>query len=214
MDRSQLAAEIQLRRLRIALSANLRLFPPTSEKARRLRVLPVDIIELAMKSIDSERLSEWYDAYSDRLMLYARTWLPEHAAQDAVQVAFTRLMSRTAPPADAPSWLFRTVRNEAITRLRRKARHRWHDRRLSRQQPGWFESRCDDLIDARTAQEILMTLEAPQREVVVLRIWGQMSLQEIAGVVGASLTTVHSRYKAALAAIRKRMERSCKTTTD
>ncbi len=166
-----------------------------------------------MRSIDSAQLSTWYDAYSDRLMLYARTWLGEDAAQDAVQVAFTRLMSLPAP-MDARSWLFRTVRNEAITRLRRRARHRRHGQRLSRQQPGWFESRCDDLIDARTAQEILMTLEPAQREVVVLRIWGQMSLKEIAEIVGHSLTTVHSRYKAALAAIRRRMERSCPTTTD
>ena len=167
-----------------------------------------------MRSIDSEQLSTWYDAYSDRLMLYARTWLGEDAAQDMVQVAFTRLMSLTAPPLEPRSWLFRTVRNEAITRLRRQARHKRHGRRLSAQQPGWFESRCDDLIDARTAEEILMTLEPAQREVVVLRIWGQMSLREIADVVGHSLTTVHSRYKAALAAIRKRMERSCRTTTD
>jgi RNA polymerase sigma-70 factor (ECF subfamily) len=147
-------------------------------------------------------------------MLYARTWLGEHAAQDAVQVAFTRLLNLTAPPTDARAWLFRTVRNEAITRLRRKARRTRHGKLLSAQQPAWFESHCDDLIDARTAQDILMTLDAPQREVVVLRIWGQMSLKEIATIVGASLTTVHSRYKAALTAIKKRMERSCKTTTD
>ncbi len=167
-----------------------------------------------MKSIDSEQLSEWFDAYRDKLMLYARTWLSEDAAQDVVQVAFTRLLSSAAPPRDARSWLFRTVRNEAITRLRRKASHRRHGKRLSAQQPAWFESRSDDLIDAQMAQKILMALEQPQREVVVLRIWGQMSLKEAAEVVGASLTTVHSRYKAALTAIRKRMEQSCRTTTD
>lgn len=167
-----------------------------------------------MRSIDSEQLSAWYDAYSDKLMLYARAWLAEDAAQDAVQVAFTRLLTGTAPPTDVQAWLFRTVHNEAITRLRKKARHARHGKLLSAQQPSWFESRSDDLIDGRTAQAILMALDPSQREVVVLRIWGQMSLQEIADVVGVSLTTVHSRYKAALAAIRKRMERSCKTMTD
>ncbi|MBN1362891.1 MAG: sigma-70 family RNA polymerase sigma factor [Sedimentisphaerales bacterium] len=167
-----------------------------------------------MRSIDSEQLSEWFDAYSDRLTLYARTWLGDDAAQDVVQVAFTRLISLAAPPTDARSWLFRTVRNEAITRLRRRARHRRHGKRLSAEQTAWFDSRSDDLIDAQMAQEVLMALEQPQREVVVLRIWGQMSLKEVAEVVGASLTTVHSRYKAALAAIRKRMERSCRTTTN
>ena len=167
-----------------------------------------------MGSIDSKQLSALFEAYSDALLLYARAWLAEDAAQDAVQVAFARLMSCARPPADASSWLFRTVRNEAITRLRRKGRHTRHKKQLSAHRTAWFESRCEDLIDARMAQEILMTLEPAQREVVVLRIWGQMSLREIAGIVGAPLTTIYSRYKAALAALRKRMDPSCKTTKD
>jgi DNA-directed RNA polymerase specialized sigma24 family protein len=47
--------------------------------------------------------------------------------------------------------------------------------------------------------------------VVLLRIWGQLSLKQISKIVGCPLTTVHSRYKAALAAIKERMQR-CKTT--
>lgn len=164
-----------------------------------------------MGSIDSEQLSALFEAYSDALLLYARAWLPEHAAQDAVQVAFTRLMSCARPPIDASPWLFRTVRNEAITRLRRKGRRARHKERIAAHRSMWFESRNEDLIDARLAQDILMTLEPSQREVVALRIWGQMSLREIAEIVGAPLTTVHSRYKTALAAIRKKMDPSCKT---
>jgi RNA polymerase sigma-70 factor (ECF subfamily) len=172
----------------------------------------MDIIEHTMGSIDSERLAMWYDAYNDALILYARHWLGGDLAQDAVQGAFMGLMGQTFVPSDVKAWLFRTVRNEAITRLRRE-QCRWrHDRRLSAQQPCWFESRPDDLIDARTAQEVLMTLPDAQREVVLLRIWGQLSLKQIARIVGSPLTTVHSRYKAALAAIKERMQRSCKTT--
>ena len=176
--------------------------------------MEVDIIECMMGSIDSERLAMWYDAYSDALMLYARNWLGPDAAQDAVQGAFMRLMGQTFAPADAKAWLFRTVRNEAITRLRREQCRRRHDRQLSARQAPWFEGKPDDLIDGRKAQEVLMTLPEAQREVVLLRIWGQLSLKQISEVVANPLTTVHSRYKAALAAIKERMQQSCKTKPD
>ncbi|MBP7050059.1 MAG: RNA polymerase sigma factor [Phycisphaerae bacterium] len=164
-----------------------------------------------MTAMNSDRLAVWYDAYSASLTLYARAWLGHDGAQDAVQAAFVRLMGQSTEPTDIHAWLFRTVRNEAITRLRRRQCRRRHDRQLSSQQASWFEGRPDDLIDARRAQEILETLPEPQREVVLLRIWGQLSLAQIVGIVGGSTSTIHSRYKAALAAIKERMERPCKT---
>jgi RNA polymerase sigma factor (sigma-70 family) len=166
------------------------------------------------ETMDAGQLSSWYDAYCDRLVLYAQNWLPKESAQDVVQGAFMRLMTQKAVPEDVQAWLFRAVRNGAITRLRRRAS--WMRRRtqLSAGQLPWFESRPEDLIDARTAQEVLLTLSAEQREVVLLRIWGQLSLKQIGEIVGSPLTTVYSRYKAALAAIRERMEQSCRTQTD
>ena len=179
-----------------------------------LRVIRVDIIEYTMGSIDSPRLAMWYDAYSDALTLYARHWVGRDAAQDVVQGAFMKLMSQTLAPTDVKAWLFRTVRNEAVTRLRRRQCRRRHDRQLSAEQPPWFEAQPDDLIDGRKAQQVLMTLPEAQREVVLLRIWGQLSLKQISAVVACPLTTVHSRYKAALAAIKDRMQQSCKMKPD
>ncbi len=156
----------------------------------------------------------YYDAYSCQLALYARNWLPEDAAQDAVQGAFVRLMGQALMPQDAKAWLFRTVRNDAITRLRRREGRTRHGRQLLQQQVPWFESSPEDLIDAQSAQAILMTLPEQQREVVLLRIWGQLSLKQIARVVGRPVSTIHSRYKAALAVMKERMQQSCKTTSD
>jgi len=163
-----------------------------------------------MESMDAERLSQCYDAYCDRLVLYARNWLDDDEAGDVVQVAFTRLMTQVLAPRNVGAWLFRTVRNEAITRLRRRARRSRHHQRLAARRE-WFESHPEDLIDSATAQRILAALPDDQREVVLLRIWGQLSLRQIAAIVGGSVTTVRSRYTAALTAIRERMQQSCKT---
>jgi len=164
--------------------------------------------------MDPKQLARWFDAYSDRLVLYARHWLPDDLAQDAVQGAFARLMGQLREPRDVQAWLFRAVRNDAMTRRRRQERQSRHGRLILAEQPVWFESRPEDLIDARTAQEILMTLPPAQREVVLLRIWGQLSLKKIGRIVGSPLTTVHSRYKAALAAVKERMQQSCETMTE
>lgn len=164
--------------------------------------------------MDPKRLAGYFDMYSDRLMLYARHWLPGDLAQDAVQSAFVRLMGQVREPRDVPAWLFRTVRNAAITTLRQHKRRSRHQRLIRLEQTAWFESRPENLIDAQAAQQALMSLPSAQREVVLLRIWGQLSLQQIGRIVGSPLTTVHSRYKAALAAIKERMQESCETTTE
>ena len=63
--------------------------------------------------------------------------------------------------------------------------------------------------DATAAAQAAMTeLPVQQREVIVLRIWGGMTLQEVADVVDRPVSTVFSRYRAGLAAIRKEMENS------
>jgi DNA-directed RNA polymerase specialized sigma24 family protein len=76
----------------------------------------------------------------------------------------------------------------------------------------WFESRPDDLIDARLAQDILQTLPSHLCEIVLLRIWGQMSLKEIAQVMNKSIPWIHYEYKTALEMIRKNLEHSSCTT--
>ena len=156
----------------------------------------------------------WYDAYSAPLVLYARNWLADDTAEDAVQGVFVRLMGRMLTPRDVQAWLYRAVRNEAITRLRRRQCRQRHIRQHSQQQAIWFETHPEEMIDARTAQQVLMSLPENQREVVILRLWGQLSLKQIGRVTGCAITTVHSRYKAALAAIKERMQQSCRTTKD
>jgi RNA polymerase sigma factor (sigma-70 family) len=161
--------------------------------------------------IDPKQLSGWFDQCGAELVLYARGWLDAALAEDVVQEAFIKLMAQRRAPDSPRAWLFRVVRNEAITCLRRQKRRRAYSERLMAEQCSWFEFAAEDLIDARSAQEAMESLQLEQREVVILRIWGQMSFKEIGQIVGKPISTVHSRYEAALVALRKKMEMSCKT---
>jgi RNA polymerase sigma-70 factor (ECF subfamily) len=162
-----------------------------------------------MTSVGPEHVGGWFDECAAELVLYAKQWLHVGAAEDVVQEAFVKLLRQRRAPRNVRAWLFRVVRNEAIDQLRRKKRRKKQIESLASDQCCSFERQRDNAIDAEAAQRALESLPVGQREIVILRIWGQMSLREIAGVVGKPVSTVHSRYKAALGAMKKKMEMSC-----
>ena len=164
-----------------------------------------------MAPIDSANLSRWFDAYCPTLVLYARQLLPPGWAEDVVQDVFVRLVAQRAAPENVKAWLFRAVRNAAISDLRSRRRRRQRERLGSHGRPEAFDTRGDELIDAKAAQAALESLPGRQREIVVLRIWADMTWSDIAAVLGRPLTTVHRHYHDGLALIRKTMENPCNT---
>ena len=160
-----------------------------------------------MAAINQKQLARWYEAHGTELTLYARQWSPDQQAEDIVQDAFIKLLKQRKSPDNVRAWLLRVVRNDSIGMVRRLQRRR-AGRGSMRSETLWFESRRDDLIDARLAQDVLQTLEPHLREIVMLRIWGQMTLQEISQVMSKSIPWIHREYKIALETIRKKLEHS------
>ncbi len=166
-----------------------------------------------MSSISPGQLAAWFDANAASLRLYARQWLDAPAAEDVVQEAFLALMAQSLPPPNIRAWLFRTVRNQEISAVRAGARRSRREREFAAVRSDYFETRPADLIDARAAQHALEGLPPEQREVVVLRLWGELTLAEIANLTGSPPSTVYDQYRAALVNVRKLLESSCKTKT-
>jgi RNA polymerase sigma-70 factor (ECF subfamily) len=103
------------------------------------------------------------------------------------------------------AWLFRCVRNAAIDHWRsRQLQQRYEQHRRSER--GWFKPRVDDLLDARAAEEALRRLPDDQREIIVLRLWSGLTLQEAAETTGEAVSTLFSRYQAGLVALRRILE--------
>ena len=147
------------------------------------------------------------------LTLYARQWLDAAEAEDVVQEALTAMLSQRTAPDDPVAWMCRAVRNAAIDHARATARRRRREQTVAQSRREWFEPRPDALIDGKTAEDALRLLPPEQREVVVLRIWGGLHLAQIAKIVGAGVTTVHTRYTQALTQLRNVLEKSCTTKT-
>ena len=113
--------------------------------------------------------------------------------------------SQQQMPDQPAAWLFRVVRNLALNSNRSFARRRRHEQVKAIERGGWFEAQPDVPILAAEAVAALEQLEPVDREIVVARIWGQMSFEQIAELTKCSLSTAHRRYSAALATMNQKL---------
>jgi RNA polymerase sigma-70 factor (ECF subfamily) len=149
------------------------------------------------------------DAHGPPLLLYARQWCA--APEDVVQDAFLKLVALRQPPRDAVAWLYRVVRNAAID-AGRTARRRQRRESVAARPARWFVEPEVDGLDAAAATAALERLPGELREVIVARLWGDLSFEQIAEVAGCSVSTAFRRYSAGLDALRRELHWPCPTT--
>jgi RNA polymerase sigma-70 factor (ECF subfamily) len=145
-------------------------------------------------------------AHAAALTLFARQWC--ESPEDAVQDAFCKLVRQSVPPIDPHAWLFRVVRTTAID-LGRSARRR-HNREAATARPErWFAESEVEGLDADAAVAAMEALPAEQREAIVGRLWGEMTLEQVAEVTGCSTTTAFRRFEAGIKTLRERLGVTC-----
>jgi len=157
---------------------------------------------------DLSRSAEHAVAHSARLALYARQWLNAADAQDVVQDALVALLSCRRAPDDAIAWMYAAVRNRAIDAARSRARRRRRDERTGRQRTEWFQADAAAALDAQAAQKALEQLPRELREIVVLRIWGELGFVQIARSAQVGVGTAYQRFSEAMRQLRAVMEKS------
>ena len=177
----------------------------TREIARGLRTRDVAVLQLLVEE------------YQDRLVRYLVYVLGRRdGVDDLVQETWLRVMER-GKSYDGRSrfepWLFTVARHIAIDFLRRRREvslDAEDDGRLvvmapvsQAMSPFALAARTED---AERLAGALQELAAVQREALVLRFMEDLSLQEIAAVVGAPVPSVSARIYRGLAALRSQME--------
>lgn len=159
--------------------------------------------------IDPDQLVRFLDDHAAALELYAAQWAESPA--DVVQEAFIKLAGQSPEPNRVLPWLYRVVRNAAISAARSAGRRRRHEQNAAARNADWFEENGHNPLDAETATRALRDLEESHREVVIARIWGGLSFEEIGEAFGVSSSTAHRRYESALQQLRKQLGESCPT---
>jgi len=129
-------------------------------------------------------------------------------AEDLVQEAFLRYLQGGRSPTDeaGPSFLYGIVRNLGLDLARKSAVHDKHEPEVAR-------ALADKLAASTGPEEVLTALafaelqQLPldQREVVVLKVFGGLTFDEIGAVVRAPAATAASRYRYALEKLSTRL---------
>jgi RNA polymerase sigma factor (sigma-70 family) len=166
--------------------------------------------------MEPEVLARLIDRHAAALVLYARQWCA--AAEDVVQEALIKLADQQPPPQNVSAWLFRTVRNGAISAARSEGRRRRHEADAARSRD-WFQADANAPVDASDASQALQSLAQEEREVIVAHLWGGLTFEQVAEIAGCSSSTAHRRYLAGLAHLREKLGDPCPitnrtTTTD
>ena len=154
-----------------------------------------------------EQLEQLMRQHAAALELFAAQWTA--APEDCVQDAFLQLMRQPSAPDRVVAWLYRVVRNRAISMQRSWWRRKRREAAFAEGRGPWFKSSTRSAADVMDLTEALRSLPVEHREVVVARIWGGLSFEEIAATVGASISTVHRRYQAGLEGVRRKLEQPC-----
>src|SRR5262245_22428593 len=161
--------------------------------------------------MDGAQLARLIDTHAAALTLYARQWC--RAPDDVVQEAFVKLAAQAVPPDRAVAWLYRVVRNGALTAGRGERRRRDHEAEAAARSATWFVPTEGAGLDGQSATQALEALPLEQREPVVAHLWGGLSFAEIGELMGLSASTAHRRYLEGLAALRERLRVPCPTRT-
>lgn len=160
--------------------------------------------------INQADLTRWFEAHAAPLVLYARQWLDRGRAEDVVQEIFVRLLMSSSPPANPKAWLYRAARNEAIAQWRSSRRRHQRERSAALPEALFEPWGASEELDAIV--RALDVLPPAEREMLVLRIWGELTLAEVSELLAMPRSTVFQRYKTALGALRKKMDPCRKTS--
>jgi RNA polymerase sigma-70 factor (ECF subfamily) len=159
--------------------------------------------------IDASALAKLLDEHARRLELYASQWTI--TPEDCVQEAFISLAALASAPPKVVAWLYHVVRNRAMNAARSQRRRGYHE-----SVAGWLSEQSalerPTREDRLSLPEVLDSLPAAEREIVVLRIWSELTWQEIADLVGTSSSSAHRTYVAALGKMKQQLEPPCPIT--
>lgn len=140
------------------------------------------------------------------LLLFARQWSHD-SPEDVVQEAFIKLLEQPKLPENVNAWLFTVVRNLSNNHVRGEKRRKNRENTAYAQNIQWFVPSKPEESDENQKEliEQLQALPVSHREVIVARIWGKLTFEEIAAMQNKSTSSVHRTYQAGLELLRKKL---------
>ena len=154
---------------------------------------------------------DWFSRHGGKLLLFARQQarFPDDA-EDLLQEAFVRIWRLYGHTGEvAPGLVYRAIRRLAIDWARSLDRRKIREEKVSLDSP--LSSSFDRSLEKNERVQALLRsverLPKEQGEVLTLKIWGEMTFEEISRTLELPQNTVASRYRYALQKLRDSVPR-------
>lgn len=161
--------------------------------------------------------TEWLEEHGHKLLLFARQQTRSSAdAEDVLQDALVKLARKTStgafvggPEAYLP-FLYTQIRREAIDLGRKNDRRRKREETHARDEESLSVNNGLKVFDSgeeqgAILQDRLENLPRKFSEVIMMKIWGNLTFAQIGESLGISLNTAASRYRYGLEALRRNL---------
>ena len=148
----------------------------------------------------------WFAKHGSRLLLFARQQARcADDAEDLVQEAFVRIWRLYGHTGEvSPTLVYRAIRRLAIDWARSLDSRKKREEKVFLATP--FASSFDRGLERNERKDALLQaverLPPEQKEVLTLKIWAELTFDEIARTLDLSLNTVASRYRYALSKLK------------
>ena len=161
----------------------------------------------------ADQWQQWFDENGPRLLLFARGWsTSREGAEDLVQETMLRMWHYQAERGGHPPDLalaFSTIRfcglNQKRTDTRRKKREE-SIIYLNDFEDVWLYPTLEDDEEAVLLREAVQRLTPKLRDVITMKIWGNLTFQEIAKALKIPANTCASRYRYALTQLAQELQ--------
>jgi RNA polymerase sigma-70 factor (ECF subfamily) len=151
--------------------------------------------------MQAEKVQELFERHGPSLVLYARRW--SRWPDDSVQEALIELSQLEEPPIDPVAWLYTTTKRRGLNLTRSEGRRTKYEQLAAAEIDSWFhQTNTTEAFSATELTEQLAALDNDEYELVVGRVWGNLTFSQLADLLECSTSAVHRRYQAALKHLR------------
>lgn len=162
------------------------------------------------KSGESTAFGELYDRYSKKIYRYVyykifNKEVTEDIVSDVFYKALERIDSYDPKKGLFSAWLYRIARNTVIDKYRMKRETVDIEDIFDLGEDERTEEKLDAEATLKKISKYLETLTPKQREIVILRVWEEMSYKEIAEIVGGTEGSVKMTFSRTIREVREKM---------
>ena len=154
---------------------------------------------------DESAFAEFYDACADKLYRYLRHRLgSDELASEVLQEVFMKLVvhqRRLRQVDNLDSYVFQIAYNEANRWLKRRKRTVRLD-----EDPVVERSKVEAFESEEEVQFALARLDVLDRDIIQLKVFGDLTFKSVADALGMPLATVATRYRRALQRLKDNLE--------